>query len=53
MRYEDVEGPGGDDPRDKSLFIREAHPIEDRPTRADLAADEHDWPRARYSDGGV
>jgi hypothetical protein len=56
MRYEDVSGPLGDDPRDRSLFIREADPIEDRPTLAEAQQDERDlrsWPRAQYSDGGL
>jgi hypothetical protein len=56
MRYEDVEPPGGDDPRDRSLFVREADPIEDRPTLAETDADERElrsWPRAQYSDGGI
>jgi hypothetical protein len=56
MKYEDVEGVHGDDPRDRSLFIREADPIVDRPTLAETDADERElrsWPRAQYSDGGL
>jgi hypothetical protein len=54
VRYEDVEPPGGDDPRDPNLFIREAYPVVERPTRAELDADEdRGWPRGNYSDGGV
>jgi hypothetical protein len=56
VRYEDVEGVLGDDPRDRSLFIREADPLVDRPTKAECDRDEAElrsWPRAQYSDGGL
>jgi hypothetical protein len=56
VRYEDVEGCLGDDPRDRSLFVREADPVVDRPTLAEAQQDEAElrsWPRAQYSDGGI
>jgi hypothetical protein len=56
FRYEDVEGPLGDDPRDASLFRREAYPVEEKPTLAEAQADERElrsWPRGNYSDGGI
>jgi hypothetical protein len=52
MRYEDVEPPGGDDPRDASLYRWEAHPTEDRPTRQETDQDEWLLRFARYDDRG-
>lgn len=53
-RYEDVGGCLGDEPNDPALYRREARPITEPPTRAELAADDRDdWPRARYSDGAL
>jgi hypothetical protein len=55
MRYEDVSGPLGDDPRDPELWRREAYPVVDKPTKRDTDADEADlwdWPPT-YSGGGL
>lgn len=43
--YEDVLGPLGDDPQDPELYRREAHPVEERPTKAEAEADleQLDW----------
>jgi hypothetical protein len=52
MRYEDVDGCLGDSPNDPALYRREAHPRDDRPTRAEVAADEAELrDMRRYSDG--
>lgn len=51
-RYEDVEGPGGDDPRDSSLYRREAYPAVEKPTRRDTDEDERDLRGfGSYADG--
>lgn len=56
MRYEDVEGPLGDDPGSLDVFRHERDWLDDlRPTKAETDADECDlrsWQRGNYSDGG-
>jgi len=55
MRYEDVEGPLGDDPRDVALYRVEADPLDDRPTKAETDRDEWELRsmRSGYADGGI
>ena len=53
MRYEAVEPPGGDDPRDRALYRNEPDWLDDRPTKVDTDADEREILRfARYDDRG-
>jgi hypothetical protein len=55
VRFEDVEGPLGDDPRSLDLFRHEPDPLDNRPTKADTDRDEWELRSMRlgYSDGGI